>query len=83
MTAGFSSNRLIDTECFPSKAGVTSGEFLLCKTHYKRRILICLYPKLNPPIFVKNSQNLITHNPVKKPDARNSKGSGCQKGDRV
>lgn len=44
-------------------------------------ILFCLQQILNLLFFVKNSQNLITNNPIKQSNPRNSKHSRCQKRD--
>ena len=51
------------------------------KMHYKQQILFCLQQILNLLFFVKNSQNLITNNPIKQSNPRNSKHSRCQKRD--
>ena len=51
------------------------------KMHYKQQILFCLQQILNLLFFLKNSQNLITNNPIKQSNPRNSKHSRCQKRD--
>ena len=73
---------LRDTGLSPS-TGATTGDCLSCKTHYIQPFFVCPVPDFKKLLFVKISQNLIESNSVKQADPRNTKGSGCQKGDRI
>ena len=53
------------------------------KTHYIHAKLFCPYQKTKKIFFVRLSQNLIPGNSVKQANPRNTKGSGCQKGNRI